>query len=119
MSDTIVQSVGVDISKDTLDVHLHPAGTARRFANTRRGRSGLIAWLAEFTFARIVFEPPGPTTMASSGNSPRPDSRSPRSTPVRPAALPRRSAGTPKLMPSMLRCSPASPRSSSRRCAQP
>ena len=60
MSDTIVQSVGVDISKDTLDVHLHPAGTARRFANTRRGRSGLIAWLAEFMIARIVFEPTGP-----------------------------------------------------------
>ena len=60
MSDTIVQSVGVDISKDTLDVYLHPAGTARRFANTRRGRSGLIAWLAEFTIARIVFEPTGP-----------------------------------------------------------
>jgi transposase len=60
MSDTIVQSVGVDISKDTLDVHLHPAGKARRFANTRRGRSGLIAWLAEFTITRIVFEPTGP-----------------------------------------------------------
>ncbi len=60
MSDTIVQSVGVDISKDTLDVHLHPAGKARRFANTRKGRLGLIAWLAEFTITRIVFEPTGP-----------------------------------------------------------
>ena len=49
MADTIAQSVGVDISKDTLDVHLHPAGTARRFLNTRTGRSGLIAWLAKFT----------------------------------------------------------------------
>ena len=57
MSDTIEQSVGVDISKDTLDVHLHPAGKARRFANTRMGRSGLIAWLAEFTITRIMFEP--------------------------------------------------------------
>jgi transposase len=60
MSDTIAQSVGVDISKDTLDVHLHPASNARRFANTRKGRSGLIAWLAEFTITRIVFEPTGP-----------------------------------------------------------
>ena len=38
MSDTIVQSVGVDISNDTLDVHLHPAA---RLAGspTRRGGS--------------------------------------------------------------------------------
>ena len=42
MSDTVAQSVGVDISKDMLDVHLHPAGAARRFGNTRAGRSGLI-----------------------------------------------------------------------------
>jgi transposase len=60
MSNTIAQSVGVDISKATLDVHLHPAGLARRFANTRTGRSGLIAWLTPFTIARIVFEPTGP-----------------------------------------------------------
>ena len=60
MTGTIAQSVGVDISKDTLDVHLHPAGAARRFTNTRTGRSGLIAWLAEFTIVRIVFEPTGP-----------------------------------------------------------
>lgn len=60
MSDTIAQSVGVDISKDTLDVHLHPAGLARRFANTRTGQSGLITWLAEFMIIRIVFEPTGP-----------------------------------------------------------
>ncbi len=60
MSDTLAQSVGVDISKDTLDVHLHPAGAARRFANTRAGRSGLITWLTSFTISRVVFEPTGP-----------------------------------------------------------
>ncbi len=60
MASMIAQSVGVDICKDTLDVHLHPAGAARRFANTRTGRCKLIAWLAEFTIARIVFEPTGP-----------------------------------------------------------
>ena len=60
MSDTIAPSVGVDISKDTLDVYLHPTGAAHRFANTRTGRSGLIAWLAGFTIVRIVFEPTGP-----------------------------------------------------------
>ena len=43
MPDNIAQSVGVDISKDALDVHLHPAGLARRFATTPRGCRALIA----------------------------------------------------------------------------
>ena len=59
MSHSIAQSVGVDISKDTLDVHLHPAGLARRFANTARGCRALIAWLAEVTVMRLAFEPTG------------------------------------------------------------
>jgi len=60
MANTVAQSVGVDISKDTLDVHLYPAGAARRFDNTRTGRCGLVAWLAQFTIGRVVFEPTGP-----------------------------------------------------------
>lgn len=60
MSSMIAQCVGVDISKDTLDVHLHPAGAARRFTNDRKGCSALIAWLKGFAIARVVFEPTGP-----------------------------------------------------------
>jgi len=59
MSDSIPQSVGVDISKDTLDVHLHPAGLARRFSNTPKGCRVLIGWLAQITIARVAFEPTG------------------------------------------------------------
>ena len=59
MASTIAQSVGVDIAKDTLDVHLHPAGRVGRFANNARGRSALIAWLEGFRVARIAFEPTG------------------------------------------------------------
>jgi transposase len=59
MSDSIAQSVGVDISKDTLDVHLHPAGQARRFANTAAGWRALIAWLAPISVTRVAFEPTG------------------------------------------------------------
>jgi transposase len=59
MADSLAQSIGVDISKDTLDVHLHPAGVARRFGNSRKGRQALIAWLAEISVARVVFEPTG------------------------------------------------------------
>jgi transposase len=59
MSDTIAQSVGVDIAKDTLEVHLHPAGKGRRFGNDAKGWAALIAWLKGFPIARIAFEPSG------------------------------------------------------------
>jgi transposase len=59
MTLSVAQSVGVDISKDTLDVHLHPVGRGRRFTNDRRGCAALIAWLQDFTIARIAFEPTG------------------------------------------------------------
>jgi transposase len=59
MPGTIAQSVGVDIAKDTLDVHLHPAGRVRRFANHAKGWAALIAWLGGFAIARVAFEPSG------------------------------------------------------------
>lgn len=59
MPGTIAQSVGVDIAKDTLDVHLHPAGRVRRFANHPKGWAALIAWLGGFAIARVAFEPSG------------------------------------------------------------
>jgi transposase len=59
MAGIIAQSVGVDIAKGALDVHLHPAGQVRRFANDARGCAALIAWLEGFAIARIAFEPTG------------------------------------------------------------
>ena len=59
MTVIVAQSVGVDISKDTLDVHLHPAGATQRLANTPAGIRKLITWLGGFPIARIVFEPTG------------------------------------------------------------
>jgi transposase len=59
MAGSIAQSVGVDIAKDTLEVHLHPAGRVRRFANDAKGWAALIAWLGGFPSARIAFEPSG------------------------------------------------------------
>ena len=55
----IAQSVGVDIAKDTLEVHLHPAGKVGRFANDAKGCAALIAWLKGFVVARVAFEPTG------------------------------------------------------------
>lgn len=60
MAEIIEHSAGVDISKDTLDVHIHPAGLSRRFANDARGIRSLSAWLREYPLGRIVFEPTGP-----------------------------------------------------------
>lgn len=59
MNGTIAQSVGVDISKDTLDVHAHPGGASRRFGNNAKGFKALVAWLGGFEVLRVVFEPTG------------------------------------------------------------
>lgn len=53
-------TIGVDVSKDHLDVHRLPDGTARRFGNDRAGHRALIRWLAGLDVGRIVFEPTGP-----------------------------------------------------------
>jgi transposase len=54
MRNTIAQNVAVDISKNTLDVHLHPDGTARAFARNRNGFSALIGWLGGFEVGRVM-----------------------------------------------------------------
>lgn len=52
-------TIGVDVSKDTLDAHRHPHGDRRRFANDAAGFKALIAWIAN-PVSRVVFEPTGP-----------------------------------------------------------
>lgn len=59
MKTNIDQNVGVDISKATLDVYLHPAAIARQFANDLRGIKALLGWLADRQIVRVVFEPTG------------------------------------------------------------
>ena len=59
MSNDLAQTVGVDISKATLDVHVYPAGHDRRFANTAKGHKALIAWLARWRVERVAFEATG------------------------------------------------------------
>jgi len=51
--------VGIDVSKDTLDVHLRPDGTARQFPNTDDGCQALADWLAPLAPTRIVLEATG------------------------------------------------------------
>src|SRR5271168_1300853 len=59
MSSTAAQSVGVDISKDTLDVAIHPGGESFRITNNPEGHRALIKRLKGFDIARIVFEATG------------------------------------------------------------
>ena len=59
MAATIAQTVGVDISKRTLDVYLHPQAAARQFPNTAAGIADLLSWLGQAPVHRVVFEPTG------------------------------------------------------------
>ena len=52
-------TIGVDISKDRLDVYRLPDGERRQFGNDAAGYKALIAFTGKEA-ARIVFEPTGP-----------------------------------------------------------
>lgn len=53
------QSIGVDISKTSLDAHAFPCGVARSFPNTPNGSKAFLKWIAGFDVTRVVFEPTG------------------------------------------------------------
>lgn len=55
MTDT---TIGIDISKDTLDVHRLPSGESRVFANDRTGHRALLKWIGRGV-ERVVYEPTG------------------------------------------------------------
>ena len=52
--------IGIDISKQHLDLHRQPDGATKRVANSPKGLRELISWIASFTVTRIVFEATGP-----------------------------------------------------------
>ena len=51
-------TIGIDISKDHLDVHRLPGDERRRFDNSKAGHKALIRWIGD-TPARVVYEPTG------------------------------------------------------------
>ena len=64
MKDTIAQSrgpvtIGIDVSKASLDVHLHPEGLRERFANDSAGHALLVSWAASHQPERVIFEATG------------------------------------------------------------
>lgn len=52
--------VGIDVSKTHLDVFCYPAGSDRRFENTKRGWRALASWVAPLSTALLVYEATGP-----------------------------------------------------------
>lgn len=52
-------SIGIDVSKDRLDVHRLPDDAQAAFANSRAGLTKLISWIGAGPITRIVFEPTG------------------------------------------------------------
>ena len=59
MDNLLPQTVGIDISKATLDVYVHPADRERQFTNTAKGHRELIDWLGQWPIDRIAFEATG------------------------------------------------------------
>jgi transposase len=52
-------TIGLDVSKDTLDAHRLPDGAVKRFANDAAGHKALIRWVKAKPVDRIVFEATG------------------------------------------------------------
>ncbi|PHZ86752.1 IS110 family transposase [Paremcibacter congregatus] len=59
MTITIAQTIGIDISKDTLDVAFYPDERSRQFKNTPDGHRALIRWLTAYDVTRLIFEATG------------------------------------------------------------
>lgn len=53
------KAVGIDISKDFLDVAAHGDPSVQRFANDEQGHLALLAWLRSFPLRTIVLEASG------------------------------------------------------------
>ena len=59
LDDSVHRSVGVDISKNTLDVHFLPEARSLQVPNTAEGRAKLLAQLPPPGTCRIVLEATG------------------------------------------------------------
>jgi len=53
-------TIGIDISKATLDAHRLSDGASAQFSNDKAGFAALKRWLKRHNIARIVYEPTGP-----------------------------------------------------------
>lgn len=56
---TAKSNVGIDVSKDWLDIHVLPEGAALRVANDRQGIGTLKRWLSRFAVVLVAVEATG------------------------------------------------------------
>ena len=59
MSSDAPATIGIDISKDTLDAHRLPDGRHRRLSNDPAGHRALASWIGTSAVVRVVHEPTG------------------------------------------------------------
>ena len=59
MDSSLTRVAGIDISKQHLDVFLHPENVNRQFTNDDKGHRALIEWLVPLAPERIVYEATG------------------------------------------------------------
>lgn len=59
MTQSLPQTIGIDISKIHLDAHAYPCGDARQFANTAAGFAALLNWIGQWPVERIAYEATG------------------------------------------------------------
>jgi transposase len=59
VTQSLPQTIGIDISKMHLDAHAHPCGDARQFANTAAGFAALLKWIGGWQTERIAYEATG------------------------------------------------------------
>jgi transposase len=59
MDNSLPQTVGIDISKASLDAYAYPSACERQFANTAKGLRDLIDWLGQWQIDRIAYEATG------------------------------------------------------------
>ena len=110
MTATIAQTVGVDISKHTLDVYLQPQAAARQFPNTAAGISDLLSWLSQAPVHRVVFEPTGAYHHRLERQLGNAGLDMVKVNPLQARRFAEATADAPRPMPSMPPCSPVSAR---------
>ena len=69
MSDNLPQTIGIDVSKASLDCYAYPIGAERQFANTAKGHKALIAWLQQWPIERIAYEATGTYSSRTGGGA--------------------------------------------------
>jgi transposase len=52
-------TIGIDISKEHLDIFCLPDGETKQFSNDKAGFAKLIKWVVKFEVERIVYEATG------------------------------------------------------------